>query len=164
MRDPYQILGVPKTAGGAEIKSAFRKLAKKFHPDHNSKGKEQFQKISEAYNLLSRGLEKFQIVKASRADIEIDDFGLLGDLWDEFVAYRRDKESEMGQMLAERNVEFDNLIAECMKNGSLLSNSTLEKFLLERYSPAGARDYVKRIRVVIAAFRKDFVAGESKSD
>ena len=35
MRDPYQVLGVPKSASEKEIKSAFRKLAKKYHPDQN---------------------------------------------------------------------------------------------------------------------------------
>jgi len=36
MRDPYEVLGVAKTASAAEIKSAFRRQAKKLHPDATS--------------------------------------------------------------------------------------------------------------------------------
>jgi curved DNA-binding protein CbpA len=35
MRDPYDVLGVSKRAGSAEIKNAYRRLAKKLHPDAN---------------------------------------------------------------------------------------------------------------------------------
>ena len=55
MRDPYQVLGVSKTASEAEIKSAFRKLAKKHHPDQNQanpKAKEQFAEINSAYEIV----------------------------------------------------------------------------------------------------------------
>src|SRR3954471_24206724 len=54
-RDPYQILGVPKTASEAEIKKAFRSLAKKHHPDAHpgdEKAKQRFQEISAAYDIL----------------------------------------------------------------------------------------------------------------
>ena len=56
MSDPYQILGVPKTASASEIKSAYRKLAKKLHPDVNQGSKDiehKFKEVTAAYDLLS---------------------------------------------------------------------------------------------------------------
>ena len=55
-RDYYKILGVERTASEAEIKKAFRKLARKFHPDVNPNDKEaerRFKEINEAYQVLS---------------------------------------------------------------------------------------------------------------
>lgn len=54
-KDFYAVLGVPSTATQDEIKKAFRKLAKKYHPDANSsdaKAAERFKEISEANNVL----------------------------------------------------------------------------------------------------------------
>lgn len=55
MNDPYSVLGVGKSASAAEIKSAFRRLAKKYHPDSNSSNTQAAQKfadISAAYEVL----------------------------------------------------------------------------------------------------------------
>ena len=55
MRDPYSVLGVSKTATPEEIKKAFRRLAKKHHPDQNAtdpKAKEKFAEASAAYEIL----------------------------------------------------------------------------------------------------------------
>lgn len=55
MRDPYDVLGVSKTASEAEIKSAYRKLAKKHHPDQNQtdpKAKERFSEANSAYEIV----------------------------------------------------------------------------------------------------------------
>ncbi|MEO1746428.1 MAG: DnaJ domain-containing protein, partial [Pseudomonadota bacterium] len=55
MRDPYSVLGVGKSASAAEIKSAFRRLAKKFHPDanpDNGRAKERFAEVSRAYEIV----------------------------------------------------------------------------------------------------------------
>lgn len=54
-KDLYQILGVSRDAGEAEIKSAYRKLARKYHPDLNKDNKdaaEKFKEISCAYDIL----------------------------------------------------------------------------------------------------------------
>lgn len=56
MRDPYEVLGVEKTASEAAIRAAYRKLAKKHHPDVNPGDKSaetNFKEISAAYELLS---------------------------------------------------------------------------------------------------------------
>jgi DnaJ-class molecular chaperone len=55
MRDPYQVLSVAKTASEAEIKKAFRNLAKKHHPDTHpgdETAKKRFQEISAAYDIV----------------------------------------------------------------------------------------------------------------
>lgn len=52
----YDILGVPKTADEKDIKKAFRRLAKKYHPDANQndpKAEEKFKELNEAYEILS---------------------------------------------------------------------------------------------------------------
>ena len=55
-RDAYDILGVPKDVNDADLKKAYRKLARKYHPDVNPDNKEaekKFKEISAAYDILS---------------------------------------------------------------------------------------------------------------
>lgn len=56
MKDPYEVLGVAKTATADELRSAYRKLAKKLHPDLNpgdTKAEDKFKEVTGAYDLLS---------------------------------------------------------------------------------------------------------------
>lgn len=53
MEDYYQILGIPPDASDDEIKKAFWRLAKKYHPDSPTGDPEKFKKINEAYQVLS---------------------------------------------------------------------------------------------------------------
>ncbi len=55
-RDPYEVLGVPRDASADEIKSAYRRLARKYHPDVNpgdAEAEEKFKEIGSAYGILS---------------------------------------------------------------------------------------------------------------
>src|SRR3979490_1107795 len=61
MRDPYDVLGVPRSAEAAAIKSAYRRLAKKLHPDANKndpKGARRFGELNTAYEILSDGSKR----------------------------------------------------------------------------------------------------------
>ena len=55
-KDFYKVLGVPKDAKADEIKKAYRKLARRYHPDANkgdAAAEERFKEISEAYDVLA---------------------------------------------------------------------------------------------------------------
>ncbi len=63
MRDPYDVLGVSRSAGADDIKKAFRRLAKKYHPDQNQddpRAKESFAEVNSAYEILGDGAKKAQ--------------------------------------------------------------------------------------------------------
>jgi molecular chaperone DnaJ len=56
VRDPYEVLGVPRSASQDEIKKAYRKLARKHHPDSNpgdAAAEERFKELQDAYDVLS---------------------------------------------------------------------------------------------------------------
>src|SRR3569832_1339700 len=72
MRDPYEVLGVPRSATPAAIKSAYRKLAKKHHPDSNkddSKAAAWFAEINTANEILGDEDKRKQF---DRGEIDAD--------------------------------------------------------------------------------------------
>ncbi len=72
MADPYSTLGVAKGASEAEIKSAYRKLAKELHPDKNKdnpKASEKFSEVTRAYDILS---DKTKRAQFDRGEIDGD--------------------------------------------------------------------------------------------
>ncbi|MBI4268677.1 molecular chaperone DnaJ [Candidatus Uhrbacteria bacterium] len=68
MKDPYQILGVSKSASADEIKKAFRKLAHQYHPDKQGGNADKFKEINAAYQVLSDPQRRAQY----------DQFGTVG--------------------------------------------------------------------------------------
>src|SRR5256714_13901498 len=72
MRDPYEVLGVPRGASAAAIKSAYRKLAKKHHPDNNKndpKAAERFSEINSANEIIGDEDKRKQF---DRGEIDAD--------------------------------------------------------------------------------------------
>lgn len=72
MADPYKTLGVARTASEADIKKAYRKLAKELHPDRNKdnpKASERFSQVTNAYDLLS---DKDKRARFDRGEIDGD--------------------------------------------------------------------------------------------
>ena len=72
-RDYYEVLGVDKNASETEIKRAYRKVAKKYHPDMNPGDKEaeaKFKEVTEAYEILSDSEKKAQYDQYGHAAFE----------------------------------------------------------------------------------------------
>ena len=72
-RDYYEVLGIDRNASASEIKKAYRKLAKKYHPDTNPGDKEaeaKFKEVTEAYEILSDSEKKAQYDQYGHAAFE----------------------------------------------------------------------------------------------
>lgn len=80
-RDYYEVLGINKGANEDEIKKAFRKLAKQYHPDVNPDNKEaeaKFKEINEAYEVLSDKDKKAKYDQFGHAGVDPNGFGGAG--------------------------------------------------------------------------------------
>ncbi|MBD3388180.1 MAG: molecular chaperone DnaJ [Candidatus Altiarchaeales archaeon] len=85
-RDYYEVLGVDKGASEAEIKKAYRKLAKQYHPDVNKapEAEEKFKEVSEAYEVLTDPTKRANYDQYGHAGV---DFGSGGFQWQDFSRF-----------------------------------------------------------------------------
>lgn len=93
-RDYYEVLGVPREADENTIKSAYRKLARQYHPDVNKSedAEERFKEINEAYEILSDGDKRAAYDRFGHAATQggfgaggsAQGFGGFGDIFEEF--------------------------------------------------------------------------------
>lgn len=98
-RDYYEVLGVDRNAPDAEIKKAYRKLAKQYHPDVNKDDKtaeSKFKEVNEAYEILSDPQKKARYDQYGHAGVDPNgfggagagfgdfDFGGIGDIFESF--------------------------------------------------------------------------------
>ncbi|GAB4822747.1 hypothetical protein N2152v2_009793 [Parachlorella kessleri] len=87
MRDPYEVLEVPKTATEEEIRSSYKRLALRLHPDKNKDGAEQFKEVVQAYSILSDperrrrydlgGFEAFKEEDLAGVEVDLSALGLV---------------------------------------------------------------------------------------
>lgn len=109
-RDYYEVLGVNKEASGDEIKKAYRKLAKQYHPDVNkdkNDSTDKFKEASEAYEVLSNDQKRSQYDSYGHAAFNpgaqggggsdgFDGFGGFGDIFDSFFGGGRTSRQRTG--------------------------------------------------------------------
>ncbi|MBQ0105584.1 MAG: molecular chaperone DnaJ [Armatimonadetes bacterium] len=104
-QDYYDVLGIGKNASQAEIKKAFRTLARKYHPDVNKteEAEQKFKEINEAYEVLSDDEKRanydrfgFQGVDPNfqTGGMDFGDFGGIGDIFDAFFTGGRRRTSQ----------------------------------------------------------------------
>lgn len=151
-------MGVSETASAAEIKSAYRKLALKYHPDKNGEaGKDKFQKIQEAYQILSNEekRKRYDLIKKLR-NIENDDsidtmtvykvvLNILSNLISQYKNHKSTEQRPKGHnLIIPIHVELEEIYNNCTK---IVKLKVLRNDLMEHIS----------LGVQLANFRDDCV-------
>lgn len=143
-RDYYEVLGISRSAGQDEIKQAFRKLARQFHPDVNKEpdAEDKFKEINEAYSVLSDVDKRARYDRYGRAGLGdmggSQDYSVhFEDIFEELFGFgsgtrrngpRRGRDLQMSVALtfeeavfgAEKEIEFerDEVCSTCRGNGA----------------------------------------------
>jgi molecular chaperone DnaJ len=166
-RDYYEILGVPRNATADDIKAAFRKLARQFHPDVNKEhdAEEKFKEINEAYSVLSDTDKRARYDRFGRAGLGdmggVQDYSVhFEDIFEELFGFgsrggrrnapRRGRDLQMAVYLSfeeaifgvEKEIQFerDETCSTCRGNGAEPGTS------VNTCSTCGGRGEVRQVR------------------
>ena len=136
-RDYYEVLGVDKSAGASEIKKAYYKLAKQYHPDVNpgdAEAEKKFKEINEAYAILSDEDKKAKYDQYGHAAFEnggaggyggFEGFGDFGDIFSSFFgggfggsssSSRRNAPQRGDDVYARITLTFEEAVRGCKKD------------------------------------------------
>ncbi len=148
-KDYYEVLGVSKTATDEEIKRAFRKLAKQYHPDVNKEAdaEAKFKEIGEAYAILSDSEKRRQYDQFGHAAFEggaggfsgfsaddIDLSSIFDDLFGSSFGFnfgggsrRRNGPTKGRDRLVRMNLTFEEAVFGCKKSITIDLNEACEK-------------------------------------
>ncbi|MEZ4404083.1 MAG: DnaJ C-terminal domain-containing protein [Kofleriaceae bacterium] len=116
-RDYYEVLGLDKRADDVEIKRAYRDLARRYHPDLNPTGVEQFKEINEAYAVLSDARERTRYDRFGHADDPGGGFGSVVDAVEDVISgLRRRRGKQRGRDLRYTlEISFEEAVFGCTR-------------------------------------------------
>src|SRR5213080_4405852 len=130
-RDFYEVLGVSRSAGDEELKKAFRRLAKQYHPDTNKEqgAEARFIEINEAYEVLSDPQKRTAYDRYGHAGLDngvgagfsdFANFGSLNDLFETFFTgtastHRRTGPQRGADLRYELTITFEEAVFGCQK-------------------------------------------------
>ena len=160
-RDYYEVLGVPRTADEAELKKAYRTLAKKYHPDMHpgdKEAEEKFKEASEAYEVLSNPEKRAKYDQFGHAAFEqgggpggfeggfgfdMNDMGdIFGDIFGDMFGGGASRRQANGPMKGQNikttvRVKFEEAVFGAQKelDRATRRKNLLEAFEAERESP-----------------------------
>lgn len=137
-RDYYEVLGVSKGASDDEIKKAYRKLAKQYHPDLNpgdAAAEAKFKEANEAYEVLSDSDKKARYDQYGHAGVDPNfgaggfggGFGGFGDIFGDMFgfgdSYQNPNAPKKGQTIQTNlTISFDEAVKGCKKKVSITKN------------------------------------------
>ena len=159
-KDYFKVLGINRNATDKEIKSAFRQLARKFHPDlhpHDDEAESEFKEINEAYEILSdqekkKSYEKYLSYRLNDRDEKSSDFdrqnnyiGFDDDLnFDDFLSHLLGRFNEVGQEI------YSNLSSDKKANSlNLDAEFNLQITFLEAFNGTKKNLLVNNERIVV---------------